>query len=404
MATPAPPAAPGRPRLSMLITELVMGGAARVFRDHSRALASHFEIHEAVFDESLGMDFAGETPPASLDRGRRSRGPLRPLLNLARRVRAMRRLKRDRRIDVAISHLEGAHFVDLLSRQGERTVLVVHGSLLHNRSLRGPKALLREKLLIPALYNRADRVVAVSRDILPELEALGVSRDRLVAINNFFDVEAIAARAREPLPEAHSGLFLGDPVLVTMARIHQQKNPLGAIAMFAALRRLRPARLLWLGDGPMRPDLVRRAAELGLRVSGPDGPPDPAADVVLLGNCPNPFPYVARSALFVLPSLWEGFPMALCEAMACRVPVAAADCPTGPREILGDSEHGLLLPMIDSEADAETWARRLAGLLDDPAERERLAAAGQRRVLDFTPQRIVPQWVALVEGLLAERR
>ena len=408
-----PESAP-RPRLLLLITELVMGGAARVMRDHARMLAPHFETHEVVFDHSLGMDFAGDAPVLSLDDGATSQGPLRPVLNLRRRVRRLKQLKRSLGIEVSVSHLEGAHFVDVLSRIGEKTILCVHGSILHNPMASRSKDWLRRKLLIPLLYNRADRVVTVSRDLVDELVQLGVRRDKIVTINNFFDIERIEELARAPLPPEHEQLFGGAPTLVTTGRLHPQKNHFALIDLFAELRGKRPVGLILVGDGELREALVEHAKGRGLSVAGVvDGLIDASADVVFLGQQDNPFPYVARATIFVLPSLWEGFPLALCEAMACGVPVAASDCPTGPREIIAPSmpagtslghgdlgEHGLLLPMPVDAATRGFWVDALAVLLDDDGRRAALAASGRARVRDFSAERIVPQWLQLIRGLL----
>ena len=59
-------------------------------------------------------------------------------------------------------------------------------------------------------------------------------------------------------------------------------------------------------------------------------------DVLVLGHQTNPFKYVSKTDLFVFPSLWEGFPSVLIEALACAVPVVSADCVSGPSEIIGD--------------------------------------------------------------------
>jgi glycosyltransferase involved in cell wall biosynthesis len=288
----------------------------------------------------------------------------------------------------------------------------------------GPKDWLRKRVLIPRLYNRADRIVTVSRDVGPELVSLGIELRKIHTINNFFEAHAIASAAAEALPPEELKIFDDAPVLVTAARLHAQKNPLAMLDVMAALRRLRPARLVWVGDGPMHEAVVERAQELGLALwdAGNGAPPAEAADVYLVGNRVNPFPCIARSKLFVLPSLWEGFPMALCEAMACGVPVVSADCATGPREILAPAsgmpdqpikeaemgDFGLLMPLLRTgnsyQSAIAAWAETLSRLLDDPAERNRLAAAGRRRVEDFTPEKIVPQWLDLIGELLGDRR
>ena len=71
-------------------------------------------------------------------------------------------------------------------------------------------------------------------------------------------------------------------------------------------------------------------------------------------------------------------------------------------------DFGLLMPLLRPgggyPSAVRAWAATLAGLLDDPAERNRLAAAARRRVEDFTPDKIVPQWLELVGDLLGDRR
>ncbi|RZK27444.1 MAG: glycosyltransferase, partial [Hymenobacter sp.] len=145
-------------------------------------------------------------------------------------------------------------------------------------------------------------------------------------------------------------------------------------------------------------------------------PPNPAAyDIILLGFRGNPFPYVARAALSVLPSLTEGFPMAVCEALASGVPVASADCPTGPREILAPAtsptqvatapewaEFGLLLPQLGQGAQpaavAPAWAAALAELLGDPSRYAHYVAQAHQRAKAFGPQPVMGAWEQLLQA------
>ena len=119
----------------------------------------------------------------------------------------------------------------------------------------------------------------------------------------------------------------------------------------------------------------------------------------LPGFVPNPYPFMRRAAIYALPSRWEGFGLVVIEAMACGAPVVAANCPSGPTEILEGGQYGVLVPPEDSAA----FARALRDVLDDDTLRARLREVGARRVLDFTPQRLVPPWEAVLRDAAARR-
>ncbi len=403
----------------MLIPNLGMGGAQRVFRDHSRLLAERYRVVDVAFNLDGGEQFASGNPLLSLD-VEGGGGPLAKLRNFARRVAALRRIKRESGARLCISHMPGADYVNLLSRGDERTIAVVHGSKQGDRGLSGLSGWLQNRILQPLLYRRADRVVTVSRAIATELGKLGTPDNRLSAINNFFDGDAIRAAARVPLTADEQTLFDAAPVLATSGRLHPQKNHPALLEMFAELRRARPARLLILGDGELRDDLLARAEALGLVTwaAWRDEQLRPGCDVYLLGARQNPFQWLTRATLFVFPSRWEGFPLALCEAMICGLPVMSADCPTGPREILApasdepaspldhaeDAQFGLLLPMLDDgpagASSRRRWLGAISRLFDEADERRRLGQAGEARMADFSRERIGAQWFALVDEVL----
>lgn len=416
-----PPSVPNRrARLLLLVTELQMGGAARVVRELASALASRFDVREAVFNNEDGVDFQGSVP-ISLDVGGGG-GLLTKLRNLVLRVNRTRALKQSLSIDLSISHLEGAHWVDILSRGREKNVLCVHGSILGNGDIRGLSGWLRRRIIAPFVYNRADRVVTVSRDIVPELVSMGVQPERIRTINNFFEVEGIEKRSREPLSRAQAALFGDAPVLITAGRLAEQKNQQPLIEILSELRKRRPVRLLILGDGPLREQLLEQAEMSGLHTwSAWSGEPLAGGrDLYFLGVEANPFRWLSRANLFLLPSGWEGFPLALCEAMICGAPVMATDCPTGPREILAPetgppaqalrkaefTPFGALMPLLNrpdlAEANKAEWIETINRLLDRPVQLAGLAEAGRGRMDDFSRERIIGQWVELIEELLPE--
>lgn len=402
-----------RLRVLMLITNLGQGGAERVFHDHATAFAeSGMTVEQAVF--AGDYEDAYQTPL-----------PLHPLRipawlgwlgspgRLVGRSLALRRLAAAGRFDVVVSHMDGANWVNALSSSTAGKVLVVHGSVVHDRNQRGWRQWLRTRVVIPALYNRAEVTVAVSEGIRRELVELGVQGAE--AIPNFFDVPAIQEAATVELSPEATGLFDANDVLVSSGRLSAPKNQLELLRLYAAVKARRAGvRLAILGDGERRDELLAACDAMGLRTRHPWAHPQSAdaseADVWFLGYQKNPFAFLARSRLFLFPSLWEGFPLALCEAMACGVPVLSADCPTGPREILAPhtdptplkattaefNDAGVLLPMLDSDASRETWANAVLHLLDAAAERQQLAEGGLVAVARLDRSVILARWQAVL--------
>jgi len=125
------------------------------------------------------------------------------------------------------------------------------------------------------------------------------------------------------------------------------------IRAFAEVRRQRPARLIILGEGEERAELEALIGQLGV-----------AADVSLPGFRDNAMAYMAKSAVFVLSSAWEGLPTVLIEALAAGTRVVSTDCPSGPREILQGGRLGALVPVGDAPALAIAIAATLDRSVD----------------------------------------
>jgi glycosyltransferase involved in cell wall biosynthesis len=103
-----------------------------------------------------------------------------------------------------------------------------------------------------------------------------------------------------------------------------------------------------------------------------------------------------RAAVFVLPSRYEGFPNALIEAMAMGCAVVAADCGSGPGEIVRNEIDGLLVP----PEDTESLARALRRVLEDATLRTALGKAALEVRERFAAHSILPKWEAVIEGVI----
>jgi glycosyltransferase involved in cell wall biosynthesis len=413
-----------RPRLLIIIPNRGMGGAQRAFHDHSVELSKYYNVTEVIFNEDEADMYPSGNPVRSLNvPGGGS--PLAKVQNFWLRVQRLRELKKELKCDVSVSHLEGADYINLLSKGREKAIVLIQGSKVYDRNISGAVGWLRKQVLMPWLYRRADKMVTVSRDIIPEMtEVFGVPRHKLSAINNSFEVEHVRARSLEPLDAATQAVYDSAPVLVTSGRLAIQKNQAPLLDIFAALLKRQPAKLVFIGDGELRDELLAHARHLDLRVyQAMDNPPalTPDYDVYFVGLQQNPFKYIRPATAFVFPSAWEGFPLALGEAMTCGIPVMSTDCPTGPREMLAPTveapktplrhaewaEFGILMPMLTEpeslQPDIACWTDAISQLLGDAETRQRLGAAARFRSNDFTHQRIFGQWKALIDGLLGSK-
>lgn len=161
------------------------------------------------------------------------------------------------------------------------------------------------------------------------------------------------------------GMENGGPLLLSVGRLVYQKGHEYLVhAMPRVLRTYPRAKAVICGEGALRPDLERQILELGLQTS-----------VKLLGNRNDVGPFLASADLFVLPSRWEGLPVALLEAMGAGLPVVATRV-EGVDEVVEDARQGLLVAPEDSDA----LASALLKLIGDPELRRQMGEAARRRI------------------------
>lgn len=213
---------------------------------------------------------------------------------------------------------------------------------------------------IRLLYRHIDGIVAVSAGVAADTAAIArMPHERIQVIRNPVVTPELDALAAAGCP--HPWLAPGQPpVILGVGRLDRQKDFPTLIRAFTLLQARQRCRLIILGEGRDRAALVALATELGV-----------ADDLDLPGFQANPYAFMARAALFVLSSAWEGSPNALTEAMALGVPVVATDCPSGPAELLDHGRHGRIVPV----GDASALAGAMTATLDAPQPSERLRAA-----------------------------
>lgn len=300
-------------------------------------------------------------------------------LGMLRSIRPLRRVMQREQPDLVFSVLELANFANIFAAGGiESPPKIIIGvqtppSIAYQRTLHPVSRLIFR--LIPRIYPRADRVVALSHGVAKDVSLIASgTRNRMAVIHN----AGVESDLREKLREEISPhQLLSRPLLVACGRLKALKGFDYLLDALVEVRRTVPASLWIIGEGEERRALEMKIRRLGL-----------ANVVQLLGFQENPFKYMAAADLFVLSSLYEGFGNVIVEAMACGVPVVATDCPYGPREIIEDGKNGILAP----PADAAGLASAILRVLSDDTVKAKLSAEGKTRANDFDARTIAAEY------------
>lgn len=310
-------------------------------------------------------------------------------LYFPRIVFGLRKILRQFRPDILCSMLWYANLAAVLAARGIPSVKTVISERIstsyeiENETVIRPLQQIK-RMLIRRMYPSAAHIVTVSEGIAAELvERFGVRHDRVSCIHNPVDSEYIRQQSNsssDPWPD--SGIRL-----LAIGRLSHQKGFDLLIRAAASLSGRMNLQLVILGEGGERANLEKLVEDEG--VSG---------SVILPGFAENPYLWMRYADIFILPSRAEGFPNVLLEAMACGLPVIAADCRTGPRELLVNGEVCPLIAVNDLDG--------LVAAIEEIVGNRQYALELRDRVVlraqDFTIRSQIGQYESLFAKLAAK--
>jgi len=363
-------------RLTLVISSLGAGGAERVLS----LLANHWASRGwSITILTLGKSadsfytLAPSITITPLNIAGDSLGIAPKIANNIKRIRTLRRAIKGLSPQAVISFMDVTNILVMAAAAGLGIPVTAadHCSPRHH----SPGAVWNA--LKPFAYRRASKVVLLSESVKQWYPA-GVAANSVVIPNPVMP----------PLDEEGSAPQLPKPLVMAMGRFTSQKGFDLLLKAFAQASSAHPEwSLVILGDGPDKNKVKDIAAWLGI-----------AGKVSMPGNVKNPYAHLKQADIFVLSSRYEGFPMSLCEAMACGVACVSFDCDSGPADIIRNGVDGILVP----DGDVNGLADAMRNLMGDKSLRERIAVRAPEVTERFGLERVSAMWDGLLNQLVSK--
>ncbi len=365
-------------KLMIVIHSLRGGGAERVLINLLKGLdRSEFSINVVLYERVFDYPLPDNVEVTILDI-EASRNLFKLIRGFVLKIIRLALLFRRNKPDTIFSLLSSTNVAVIIAKVLSRTKskLIVSEHTYPSVNLANEMYGGITRLFMKRCYPEADRIIAVSESIKQDLVLnFHFPETKIEVVCNPVDIEDIERLSKETVE--HPWFYDKIPVIVSLGRLTKQKGYPYLLRAFSLVKRHLSCRLVIIGDGEDKTKLLSLVRSLGVE-----------REVELLGFQKNPFKYLARSSLFVLSSLYEGFPNVILEAMALGLPVISTDCPSGPAEIIEDKKNGLLVPVRDEQA----LSRAIMAVMTDERLRESLGREARQRAGAFALDKITENY------------
>ena len=369
-------------KIMLIVPMLHQGGFERICALTGKLLKDRQEVYLVIFsDKDMIYDVTGVNL-INLDLGAVD-SKVGKMLNVVKRVRQLKKLKKKLGIDISYSFGLTANLANALSKCQEKVWVGIRGY-----------GALQETKKMQLFCKKADVVVSCTKVMDEDINAMFTPKASAVLYNpcNLEEINRLVKEATEEKFDT----FLSRPgkLIVSMGREDDLKCFWHLIKSFYLLKKELPdARLMIIGEGEYT-EYRKLAEDLGIE-----------KDILFTGVQKNPFALLAKADVYALTSETEGFPNALIEAMACGLPCVSVNCKTGPAEILNEDfekcsrqdqvyqgDYGIITPIFTGEKnlqpdcftkEEEIFAEEMRKLLQDGALWAHYREQAVRRAGDF---------------------
>ncbi len=372
-----------------LINSLKYGGAERVVANlsHSFAEKGEYRVSIMLLERKIDLPVEG-VEMVSLHT--RQKSLFEKSVSIIKDPFRLRRFIKDNEVDIVLSFMQRPNAINMLTKVlGSKHTACVSVRCSMTRHYENVHPLLKfaGRLFFKWAWRYVDRTIANTRVIKNEITGLfDIDPEEIDVIYNPMQLGKIENLSKESIEEE----WFNDksvPIIINVGRMARAKGHKHLLRAFASLVTRRKARLAIIGDGVLRGDIEKEAKELGIEDK-----------VLLMGYRQNPYKYMARSDIFVLSSIYEGFPNVLIEAMACRCPIVSTYSFSGPAEILQpmqgakedivEAKYGILV----KEPSVDQLSQAIEHLMDKKELSLRYAETGYEMAANFDISRILEHY------------
>lgn len=387
--------------IAIIISKLNGGGAERCASNLSIELSQKYNVFLIVFDgKNITYPYKGTLIDLKVGKSDRI---FNRVINVLKRVKKVREIKKKYNIKCSISLLDGPNIVNVMSRIGERTIVSIR-----NRLSSEFVGKLRRKLIIYSSV-KSDLTVCLSKMVEKDMkEVFGIPQEKLCVVYNHVDAELLYSLAKKA--EKPQFIKSNQKYITTMGRLNYQKGQWHLIRAFKEVtKKISDVNLIIMGEGELKKSLQKLAEDLNI-----------SEKIIFTGYIKNPHNILQYSEMFVFSSLFEGLGNVLLEALAFNMPVVSVDCIAGPREILAPktnlnkkinqieyAEYGLLTPVLDdkhfdAESDLTDAERMLAEAIIklhfDKQLQQKYRKKAKERIKCFDKGLITEQWCECISN------
>lgn len=226
------------------------------------------------------------------------------------------------------------------------------------------------------------KVIGVSQTVVDDLiNNYGVKNANL--INYGTNGEKLNKLSNLPINDNNIAI----PYVISVGRLTLQKDYETLLKAFSiSVKNGIRENLIILGEGENRNSLEKLLGNLKL-----------SSRVKFIGYKKNPYPYIKNARIFVLSSIWEGFPLVLLEALTLGVPILSTNCISGPSEMLDNGQYGTLTPI----KDVDKLGEKITALLLDNDKLDELSKKSKLRAKNYTIEKMTKKYQKTFEELLS---